>query len=197
MRILKIPPLIVVLVLLLASLLLTPQPALSSAPLVAPAMPNGYRVDVNMVPAAAFSSDGYIAGITEYFTSFNGGYITGIGTGAPSGCVKAPVYLRDGTMLSHVYASLVDNDADDILGFTFSKINNYTGVVTNLASINTAGYPVSDAIITPYSDITDQVVDYPTYSYYVTSCIQSDLMRIYSVRVYYYYYSITLPLILR
>lgn len=195
MRILKIPPLIAVLVLLLASLLLTPQPALSSAPPAAPAAPNGYRMDVKMIPAAAFSSDGFSP--TEYFTSFYGGYITGVGDGSPSGCVKAPVYLRDGTMLSHLYSSLVDNDADDILGLTFYKVNNYSGVTTVLASVSTSGYATSDAIITPYADITDQVVDYPNYSYYVTSCIQSSAMRIYSIRIYYGYYYVTLPLILR
>jgi hypothetical protein len=65
----------------------------------------------------------------------------------------------------------------------FYKINNFTGDVTQLAYLSTTG--ASPTIQKPYVSFTPEVVSYPTYSYYLGTCLGSDLTRLYSAQLWY------------
>jgi hypothetical protein len=146
-----------------------------------------------VIPAAAFSSDGFDP--DSFYFTFSGGYIRG--TAAADGCVKAPVYLPDGATIDSVYAYLYDNDSSRNAYIDVRRVRNLTGVQTTMASVSTSAYGNSTSI-RYLGDFTvvEPVVD-DLYSYYVTTCFLSTNVRLYAVRIFYTESEVYLPLILK
>jgi hypothetical protein len=78
--------------------------------------------------------------------------------------------------------SAIDNDPTYNLSVTLYKVNNEDGLVTELATVSTTG--ASATIQMPYANPYD-VVSYPTYSYYLGTCLSSSSMNLYSAQVWY------------
>lgn len=133
-----------------------------------------------VIPAAAFSSDGWDP--DSFFMFFAGGYICG--TSAHYGCVKAPAYLPNGATVTNVYASVYDNDGTYDVAIYLRRVSNSTGVTAIIASLSSTGTSTAMRNIVD-SSIDHPVIDYPTYSYYVTTCLGSSDIRLYSVRIYF------------
>jgi hypothetical protein len=136
----------------------------------------GYQSPL-VISAADFSSDGFDP--DGFYFSFAGGYINGDG----SACLKAPAYLPQGATVTSVYASLYDNASDDVT-VNLRRVNRSTGATDVMASVSTASNSTSiqqrgDTSIS-YPDIS-----YPTYAYYVTTCLSYANHRVYAVRIYY------------
>ncbi|MCL7454855.1 MAG: hypothetical protein M8467_17605 [Anaerolineae bacterium] len=147
-----------------------------------------------VVPAAAFSSDGFDPASTFFY--FLGGYMRGAATGP--GCVQAPVYLPQPAKMADLYASVYDNDPAAGMAVTLWRVNNFTGTTDVLAQAATTGAFASTAIVV----LVDYTIDfpnvsYPTSAYYLTTCIPNANLRLYSVRIYYETYEAFLPLVLR
>lgn len=149
--------------------------------------------EVLVIPAAAFSSDGYDA--NSFFFTFSGGYIRG--TDAHDGCVKAPVYLPKWARVYEAWASVYDNDSTYNLSADVRRVDNFTGAAAVMANMVTSG--ASSYIQTPYDfSITNPLILYPDYSYYVTTCLLSSNIRLYSVRIWYHQPNSTyLPILLQ
>ena len=163
----------------------TDHPAEADAAPHAPAAGGTYLIGTCyssplVIPAAAFSSDGYDP--DSFFMWFDGGYIRG--TSAHYGCVKAPAYLPNGATVTAVYASVYDNDGTYDIGIDLRRVSNATGVMEKMASLSSTG--TSSAIRTIVDPSIDHpLIDYPMYSYYVTTCLESSNIRLYSVRIYF------------
>jgi hypothetical protein len=136
----------------------------------------GYQSPL-VIPAADFSSDGDDP--DGFFFNFAGGYINGDG----SACLKAPAYLPKGATISSVYASLYDNASGDVT-VNLRRVNRSTGATNKMATVSTTSNSTN---IQQRSDISINypTVSYPTYAYYVTTCLSYANHRIYSVRIYY------------
>ncbi len=143
-----------------------------------------------VVPAAAFASDGFDP--DSLFFSFGGGYMTG--NAQNYGCVDAPVYLPQSAIVKNMFVSLYDNDASRGMTATFWRVDNFTGSVNQLGSVSTTAGG-ADAAIQVLNDntITFPDIRYPDYSYYVTSCLGSSSLRLYSVRFQYAFSEAFLP----
>ncbi len=179
--------LLLLLGLLLLPALLSPQPV-QAAP--APVTLMLWNASPVVVPGAAFRSDGHTS--TTVFFSFSGGYIRG----NTSGCVMAPVYLPNYARINSIFASIYDNDATNNVWLDFYRLDNYTGTAELIGTVNSTGN--STTIQTPYDYLSsNNLVDYPTYSYYVATCMASADHRIYSVRVYFALNRVFMPGILR
>lgn len=133
-----------------------------------------------VIPAADFRSDGVVpAGFMFWFA---GGYM--YGEDAASTCVMAPAYLPQGVNVQQFFVSAVDNDATNDMTFYLWRVDNYAGDTSVMATAATSG--ASTSIQSPGdTTITDPVVSYPTYSYYVTTCISDADFKFYSVRLWY------------
>lgn len=108
----------------------------------------------------------------------------------------APVYLPNYAKISSIFTSIYDNDATNNMWVDFYRLDNYTGTAEIIGTVNSTGS--STAIQTPYDYLSsNNLVDYPTYSYYVASCMGSADHRIYSVRVYFTLNRVFMPGILR
>jgi hypothetical protein len=163
--------------------------------LTVPAVPDGVRVNVFdnspvVIPAAAFSSDGYDP--DSIFFSFWSGYMRG---GNTNTCFKAPVYIPMHATMVDMWTSVYDNDPSADIWIRLYRVDNYSGVVDELAYVSTQS--AADYIQTPWDWIDYHYVQYPDYSYYVGVCAESALTRLYSVRIYYNLYHIYVPVILR
>ncbi len=133
-----------------------------------------------VIPAADFRADGFDP--DSIFFSFGGGYWTG--NAAVYGCLIAPAYLPAGVTVTDMFVSVYDNDSSRDIGVNLRRVDNFTGTVTPMASATTAGSFVGVQTISD-SSITTPVILYPDYSYYVTTCLGSSSLRLYSVRLYY------------
>ena len=133
-----------------------------------------------VIPAAAFSSDGYDP--DSMFFSFPLGYVRG--NAAMDGCVKAPAYLPNGATVTSVYASVYDNDGTYNIYIKLRRVDNYTGATATMASLSSTGTSSAIRNIVD-SSIDHPLIDYPQYSYYVTTCLPSYDIRLYSVRIYF------------
>jgi hypothetical protein len=133
-----------------------------------------------VIPAAAFSSDGWDPG--SMFFDFGGGYVTG--NSANDGCCKAPAYLPNGATITSMYVTLYDNDPSAMAWVDLWRVHNTTGVTDWMATVESSGTSTNIQVLSD-SSIDEPLVDYPNYSYYVTSCLDSSLTRIYSVRIYF------------
>lgn len=130
-----------------------------------------------VITAADFSSDGNDP--DGFYFDFAGGYVNGNGTA----CLKAPAYLPHGAIVDSVYASLYDNAAGNVM-VNLRRVNVSTGGSDAMASFGTSSDSTS---IQDSSDATISYpeVSYPTYAYYVTTCLNYADHRLYSVRIYY------------
>jgi hypothetical protein len=142
-----------------------------------------------VIPAAAFTSDGFDP--DGFFFSFAGGYVNGDG----SACLKAPVYLPKGAVVYRTYASLYDNASGNVT-VNLRRVNRSTGATNVMASMSTTSDSTSIQN-RPDLSISYPDISYPTYAYYVTTCLSSADHRLYSVRIYYHEYWVYLPLVLR
>jgi hypothetical protein len=122
----------------------------------------GYQSPL-VIPAADFSSDG--TDPDGFFFSFAGGYVNGDG----SACLKAPAYLPKGAHVVSVYASLYDNASGNV-AVNLRRVNRSTGETNVMATANTSSDSTS---IQQRGDTTINYPDvsYPTYAYYVTTCL--------------------------
>jgi hypothetical protein len=141
-----------------------------------------------VISGAGFASDG--TDPTGIYFWFNGGFMSG----GPDSCFEAPVYLPPGAYIKDVYASVYDNDPSTYVSATLFRSENYSGVVDILGS----GYTNAEGDYMQYLHYTVgrayQEVTYPTYSYYIGSCALSNMVALYSVRVYWVY-EYNLPLV--
>lgn len=148
-----------------------------------------------VVPAAAFRSDGNDS-YEDYFFSFFGGYVREQDVGSGAGCMMAPAYLPEHVFVQDMFVSLYDNDAVVDSTVRLRRVNNYTGDVDILSTITSSG---ANSFITVYSDtsIDEPWTVFPTYSYYVTACLASPDIRLYSVRLYYETNESLLPIMIK
>lgn len=138
-----------------------------------------------VIPAAAFSPDGhdFTSGNANYFFPFSSGYVQG-GPNA-YGCLMAPAYLPNGVTVQEMWSSVYDNDASFNVFVTLWRVDNFTGTPAEImAQVVTESDSTSIQALLDAS-IVGPVVEYPTYSYYVTTCLQSADIRLYSVRLYF------------
>lgn len=133
-----------------------------------------------VIPAAEFVADG--ANPDSSFFPFSGGYTTG--DSENYGCMVAPAYLPNNATIQNMYVSVYDNDASYNLSVTLRRVDNFNGGTDTMAEANTTGEYSSVRTIGDWS-ITEPVVLYPDYSYFVTTCVLSNNIRLYSVRLYY------------
>lgn len=153
--------------------------------------PEGFSISPLVIPAAAFTSDGEDP--DGFLFDFAGGYVNGTG----SACLKAPVYLPKGVGVYAVRAYLYDNAAGNIYLY-MRRVNRNTGASDVMASLRT----VSDSTLIQrrqdlsidYSHIGDL---YSTYSYYITTCLDSANHRLYGVQIDYGPHHQFLPVLLR
>jgi len=137
--------------------------------------------EIWVVPAAEFESDGFLP--DSRFFPFGGGYFQG-GSGA-YGCMVAPVYLPNGATIVEFFASVYDNDASAFIEVRLRRVDNFAGGTDTLGSAATTGAGAFAGIqVISESTIDQPVVSYPNYSYYLTVCLASADIRLYSVRIY-------------
>ena len=140
--------------------------------------PVGTGLSFLVIPAAAFSSDG---GFPDgFFFDFDYGYLKG-----GFACLKAPVYLPQGAFVDSVYASLYDNDDEHgDVAVTLRRVDVVTGSMQIMAE---AGTTTESTSIQQKEDVTISYpgVSYPRYAYFLTTCLGSTDLRLYSVRIYY------------
>lgn len=133
-----------------------------------------------VIPAAAFTDDGAFP--DSMFFPFSGGYF--VGDTDAYGCMVAPAYLPDGAVLNDMFATVYDDDATFNITINLRRVDNFSGGTETMATAVTSG---SFAGVTTIVDSTIDFpnVAYPDYSYYVTTCLQSGSIRLYSVRLYF------------
>jgi hypothetical protein len=133
-----------------------------------------------VISAADFGADG--ANPDTQFFPFSGGYFQG----NPSnyGCMVAPAYLPSGATVTDMFASCYDDDPTYNLHVDLRRVDNFSGDVVTMASVNTTG-EYAGLQVPSNATIVEPLVIYPDYAYYVTTCVQSPDIRIYSVRLYY------------
>lgn len=135
--------------------------------------------DVLVIPAASFRSDGNNPEYSYFY--FGGGHWHGSDT-YPT-CMMAPVYLPDDVNIYQVWATIYDNGVNDFY-ITLLRQNNYTGAISQVASMSSTGQSTSLASLYDTS-INYGEVGYPTSSYYLTTCLNGSEHRLYNVRVWY------------
>lgn len=155
------------------------QPALQEPINRIPAAP-GYTSPL-VISAADFSSDGYVP--EGFFFSFVSGALNG--ENIPGTCLMAPAYLPNGATVTDMFITAYDNNASYNVPVSLWRVDNYAGTsAQTMASVVTSG--ASTALQTPgTATITYPDVSYPSYSYFVTTCLSYSEIRLYSVRIYY------------
>lgn len=139
------------------------------------------REGITVIPAAAFRSDGINTG--SVFFPFGGGYFAG--TTDAYGCMVAPVYLPEGASVVNVFASVFDNDANLGIIVTLRRVDNFAGGTDTMATASTTAAGTFNGVqVINDGTINFPVVEYPGYSYYLTTCLGSTDIRLYSVRLY-------------
>ena len=133
------------------------------------------------IAAAQFIHDGFAP--TSYWFSFADGYIRGANN-LQNACMEAPVYLPNGAVLDSFYAYLLDNDASLNVTVNLRRVRTLTGVGEVLGDVSTSGQPntiqyLGDTTISP-NNVSD------LYAYYITTCLNSDNIRLYGVRIFYH-----------
>lgn len=138
--------------------------------------------DILVVPAAAFKSDGYLP--DSRFFPFGGGYF--VGTSMTYGCMVASVNLPDGAIIREFFVSAYDNDVTISFSLDLWRINNFDGSVDTLGAVQTT-IPGAFAGIEILNDpsIAASFVVRPDFSYYLTSCLLSGNIRLYSARFHF------------
>lgn len=133
-----------------------------------------------VIPAAGFTDDGFDP--DSVFFSFGSGNFRG--NAQAYGCVGAPAYLPAGVTVTDMFVSVYDNDPARNMTVALRRVDNFSGVGSVMASAVTSS---AFAGIQTISDATIDfpLVRYPDYSYYVTTCLGSADIQIYSIRLYY------------
>lgn len=134
------------------------------------------------IPAAAFATKGNNAESNNFV--WWAGFIKG--TAITGGCIQAPVYLPPFARVYQVWASVLDNDGSNNASIWLSRSSNLTtNDATDMATISTSG---SSATIQSLSDstINEPIVILPDNSYFVTTCLASENIKLYSVRIWYH-----------
>lgn len=139
------------------------------------AMPEVYDSPLT-IPAADFRDDGYDPeGMTFWFGL---GRVEGDSAHA-SGCVMAPAYLPDGASIFQMWSTMRDNTAPADMWANLYRVSNITGLSEIMASINTTGIN-QPTIVQPYDlSITNPIVDYPSYNYFVGACLFHEDIELY------------------
>ncbi len=147
-----------------------------------------------VIPAAAFSDDGIDP---DSFTfSFAGGYLSG--KAAKHGCVEASVYLPHAATITDMFASVYDNDSAEDIQVNLYRLDNFSGTTNVMAAVATTNPFASSTIQSLHDDsISNSMILYPQYSYYVTTCVDSANIRLYSVRFYFNYFTTYLPIVIK
>lgn len=139
---------------------------------------------VYVLPVADFRSDGWDP--DGFFFSFLGGNISGKSDATSSTCLMAPVYLPIGATILDIYATVRDNSGTLYIWLSLYRLDNYSGEVVELAQMITTPAYADPALVTIYdTTVTNPLVSYPDYSYYVGGCIPGTAINLYSVRIYY------------
>lgn len=134
-----------------------------------------------VIPGADFASDGLNP--DSYFFWFGGGRIEG---GESSTCLMAPAHLPGGVTVGSMFVSYIDNDPAQYLFVRLYRVNNYDGTVNQMADVTTTDAAASTSLLTGGDSAIDfPLVSYPSYSYYVGTCLPSSSLQLYSVRLYY------------
>ena len=143
----------------------------------------GAANSVHVVPAAAFAGDGFKGADSYTFWFFDGAMFGN--DAATTGCIRAQAYLPDGGEVYQFWASVIDNNPGSIVWADFWRVSRLTGVAQKMARAETTS---DNSLIQGISDLTIAypVVDYPTYSYYVTTCLDNSNERLYSMRIWYH-----------
>jgi hypothetical protein len=112
---------------------------------------------------------------------------SGAGTDQISyGCVEAPISFTDGVTLTDFYVSVYDNDVFYSAVVNLWRVDNIFGTVTPQAAVETSRPGASDGLqVLHTASIAEPVVAYPDYAYYLTTCLRSTDIRLYSARVYF------------
>lgn len=139
---------------------------------------------VYVLPSADFRSDG--ADPDGFFFWFGGGHIMGKDDQTSGTCLMAPVYLPAGATITDVYATVVDDSDTLRIWMELYRLDNYSGDVVEVAYLETTAGYANPSLVTIYDlTISNPVVSYPSYSYYVGTCIPGSAIKLYDVRIYY------------
>lgn len=133
-----------------------------------------------IIPVSDFTADGIEPNST--FFSFGGGYQ--VGNAENYGCIMSPVYLPNQATIHQFFVTVVDSDDTYNVTVDLRRVQVYTGATDILASTQTSG---TSTALQSIGDTTIQnpVVIYPSYAYYVTTCLSSANTKLYSVRIWY------------
>lgn len=135
---------------------------------------------VLVIPAAGFTADG--ASPDSLFFPFGGGYFQGDSTNY--GCMVAPAYLPQGAVVEDMFATVYDDDGTFEITVNLRRTDNFNGGTDDMAVVSTGGQSTNvQTLVDPIIDFPTVV--YPDYSYFVTTCVQSGSIRLYSVQLYY------------
>lgn len=144
------------------------EPAAAEPALAAAGGP-GYA----LIPAAAFSSDGYIPDGFRY--NFAGGYLYATESGGV--CLMAPVALVPGTTVNVLEATLNDSSATASESFELSRVDLRTGTRDSMAYVASPEGTTAGVV-----KFVDSTVDYGLvsneYAYQITTCAR--------VAIYFY-----------
>ncbi len=141
-------------------------------------------VSPHVIPAAAFAADGFNP--ASVFFSFGGGYFTG--NTAAYGCLQAPVYLPSGVPVRAMFVSVYDNDPGRSIAVNLRRVDNFTGTVATMGTASTTSSGAAPGIQVLVDDtIAFPEIRHPDFSYFVTACLGSSSLRLYSVRLRYGY----------
>jgi hypothetical protein len=140
---------------------------------------------IHNIPAAAFRSDGYAPG--SLFFTFAGGYLRG-GTYV---CAEAPVYFDIWEIAYDFFVTVYDN-SDTAIIVDLLRVNNFGGAPELMAS-TTSNWKETTILTMEDFPVDYPNITYPFYSYFITVCLPDVDTRIYSVRIYTYYYKTFLP----
>ena len=134
------------------------------------------------IPAAAFATKGNNAESNNFV--WWAGFIKG--TAISGGCIQAPVYLPPFARIYQVWASIIDNDGSYNASIWLTRSSNLTpGDSTDMSTISTSGSLASIQSLSD-SSIDEPIVILPDYSYFVSTCLASENLKLYSVRIWYY-----------
>jgi len=100
------------------------------------------------------------------------------------GCLKAPAYLPSGVTVTDIFATVYDNDVTFQSIVHLRRTDNFDGTTDLMATAMSAGTSTALQVLSD-STIDFPNIVYPDYSYYVTTCVESSNIRLYSVRIYF------------
>jgi hypothetical protein len=132
-----------------------------------------------VIPAADFRNNGQAP--NGYYFAFGYGKIQ-----SQSGTVylMAPAYLPQNATVNQMSVTFCDNGGAMRPWLNLYRVSKDTGVVDTMASATTASTSVNVQHVSDVS-ISNPLVVYPTYSYYVGTGLFDASQCIYSVRLYY------------